>query len=1507
MPPDRDSILNIINDIENGNIDIDTLFIIANSMLNEKTERKIIHAFLDIGHLPFVNTSISKLNRIDEWLELLVQLIIRSRYTLGHLVYNRSKKYLQKTLFQEIVNGKVVYHSYEMIWEEMMKVASALTKLEENCGQPIRVGILTPNCLRGAILDLTCLSFHFQIIPVPANASQKDMAFIVDHGGITHLFIDPEINHEIKISFSNAAVISINEKEWSQFIQKGEQSDPLTVLKRIGNVDMDGIATIMYTSGTTGEPKGITFTQTNLITKRFARALALSEIGPNDIFLSYLPLYHTFGRFLEMQGALFWGATYSFAEDSSFDSLRKNFLKTKPTVFISVPKRWTQLYETIQSLIGDHTDDDKSVKKAIKKVTGGNLKWGLSAAGYLDPDIFQFFQLHKINLLSGYGMTEATGGITMTPFDDYQVDSVGKALPGIECSLMDDGELKIKGPYVSSHYFNDPLIPSMEDGWFRTGDIFQEEDGHYFIKDRKKEIYKNAAGQTLTPQKIENMLSEFEAIQSAFLIGDNMNFNTVLIYSDPSYLQKHIPDNDPSKIRSTVSALIQSVNGFLAPFERIVNFAVIPRNFSSDHDELTQKGTYKRKNILSNWENIIHPMYAPNHAHLESNGKIIIFPNWLLKELNIVSQDITWTGRNIKIEPSGKLCKCKWKDDQLYLGEYVYRVEKDSLNLESIILDPKLWLGNSSFVSFVGESLFHLIHYKNSEKITLQEMNTDQPFISDDDSSGFEDSSELEQLHLGTIMLVQSNLEGLKIFDLIMEQKNIQLKKIAMDVLIKLMILSELKFSRMIFKFMIPTLQKKSFIKSLYILFERHQINKKLRSFNIQSSRYEIHHLDELLIELFNKRLALATDGVNEVYVRMLMNLSTEISFSHPSHYRFVRHELMCWILLSDHSSLALSASHAFSQLEKQFKSMIGTVDLQGIEPDSNLEYSWKDVVQFDKVITSEDQKTLLDLIQSKPIIREAVFILSGFKQVHLENIPLNGIWVTPMNTDLPIKQFRFLIKLRDGNAYNFVIYHLMESDVDDIEHISKWQIVKSNGISEKGKTKNLICTSPEHKVIISDYETRSNVYSYLINHVDDINEKKLRDRWDMRWLHFGWSALTGYIQHWVLSKNTFSIKNPTLKNVIISEYDNAYDVILTHTLFHEPTHSSLEFISQLYEKLIIQTEQEFTGLNHVVTWEIVFTAVLQSAGKIKGLELLKNISEELVDKTVFDLDKNRIDEYIIEVESYGYIPKPVIFAALRFQRWLDLNPNASIQSRSEILQELYDDYNLHLIYTLHPEIRIRYYLLTCFMDHSTIVAKRLFQLASHLHHKEIDVLELEDHVHELANHEACSEEENYFLTRLIYQHVESSDYAELITQASGDRKLDLAVRVKNDQEQFFTIRPPFKPKEIAQFHDLLISYGLAAHFTDDHEFLIILSEKNNIVGGTFWKWIDETTIHLEKIAIHEKFTGTRLGNILLNEMIQRIKKTSATHVTVGFLKPDFFQKYGFKTDESFAGLVKEL
>lgn len=396
-------------------------------------------------------------------------------------------------------------------------------------------------------LDLACLTSGIVNVMIPANSVPHHISYILNKTEASFLFVTDE-KQLAKIKSIKNELIHLQKvvllegksaEDWTisfeEFLNSGTQNHKEFLKELKSKTNANSTATIMFTSGTTGEPKGIVFSQVNIVYKRFCRAMALPKINDRDKYLAFLPLFHTFGRYLEMMGAIFWGAEYVFMENPSAETMVTNMQQVKPSIFISIPKKWMQLYERIISEVDIEFEEEEIIKNKVLEITGGNLKWGLSAAGYLPPDIFMFFQKYGIELMSGFGMTEATGGITMTPPNKYVENSLGKELPGIEIKVAEDGELLIRGNYVMTGYYGESHEETFDsDGWFATGDIMRrDENGFIEIIDRKKEIYKNIKGETVAPQKIENLFRDFDLVKQVFLVGDHKPFNTVLIY--PNY------------------------------------------------------------------------------------------------------------------------------------------------------------------------------------------------------------------------------------------------------------------------------------------------------------------------------------------------------------------------------------------------------------------------------------------------------------------------------------------------------------------------------------------------------------------------------------------------------------------------------------------------------------------------------------------------------------------------------------------------------------------------------------------------------------------------------------------------------------------------------------------------------------------------------------------------------------------------------------------------------------
>jgi len=321
--------------------------------------------------------------------------------------------------------------------------------------------------------------------------------------------------------------------------------------------------------------------------------------------------------------------------------------------------------------------------------------------------------------------------------------------------------------------------------------------------------------------------------------------------------------------------------------------------------------------------------------------------------------------------------------------------------------------------------------------------------------------------------------------------------------------------------------------------------------------------------------------------------------------------------------------------------------------------------------------------------------------------------------------------------------------------------------------------------------------------------------------------------------------------------------------------------------------------------WEILFTVTLEVFGLKVGSKILRTIKKSHKN---LKLSPARVKEFLNEVNKSGLLRKQVVFASLRYQRWLDLNPGATYKARGIIIQDLYKDYKLQALMEKYPETRIRFFLMTVFQDANTELVKKLNDLMTEMRSGSISEENLETHLHFIHDEIDLNKEEKYFLTRLVFEHVDAADFAELITRGVGKKgRLDLIVLVKDKNSQPFNIRPPFHPKEVARFHRLLLEARLDVQFESRHEFLLIIGKKDQLVGGVFWKKTSSGIAHLEKIVISPPYQKNHLSIRLIEELFNRLRLKKFKFLTVGFFQSGLFYRLGFEIDQKFGGLVKKL
>jgi long-chain acyl-CoA synthetase len=566
------------------------------------------------------------------------------------------------------VNGRWEPTSSAEFLRRIAGLSNALEQLGVKTGD--RVGLFAPNRPEWHVADFAILGLGAADVPIYFNESPDRIVYILNHAGVEVVIVVGEMQSRrllecrgrlttVKHVICAAAPADLGD-DILRFETLAAATGGAAVAEyrlRAARVTSDQIATIIYTSGTTGEPKGVMLTHKNLSSNEETSVEAY-RMTPADQALSFLPLSHVYER-VTAYAYLFHGVPVAYVE--RMEDLPQALLEVRPTIAAAVPRVFEKLYANILQKGRESTGSkrrifdwairvakesvrwkaygedapawlhirwmiaDRIVYSKIREGIGGRFRAFISGGGPLARELAEFFWAVGVPIYQGYGLTETSPVVSANYPGANKVGTVGQPIENVSVRIAGDGEILVHGPCVMKGYYKKPEDTSAvmsPDGWLATGDIGRlDEEGYLYVTDRKKDLFKTAAGKFVAPQPIENVLKVSPLILNAVLVGDGHKFISALIVPNfpnveaaarqqgKTFTSREQLTADPW-VHELIGREVAQVNSKLAQYETIKRFALLDHDFTFDGGQLTYTLKLKRRVIVERYARIIEGLYA---------------------------------------------------------------------------------------------------------------------------------------------------------------------------------------------------------------------------------------------------------------------------------------------------------------------------------------------------------------------------------------------------------------------------------------------------------------------------------------------------------------------------------------------------------------------------------------------------------------------------------------------------------------------------------------------------------------------------------------------------------------------------------------------------------------------------------------------------------------------------------------------------------------------------------
>ncbi len=524
---------------------------------------------------------------------------------------------------------------HDLSWTDYRRQADAAAAGLLSLGvQPgDRVAILSENRFEWLIADHAILSCGAADVPLHAPLAAAQVEYQVGHSESRGIVVSGQCQAdkvfavlaslpalEFLVSFEPIAAPAgccLKMLTWESLKHHGWQAGDMArqeIARRESALTCSDLATIIYTSGTTENPKGVMLSHDNLLTNA-AGTGKISFMEPDDVLLSWLPYSHIYARTVDHYLTTWAGLTLALAE--SIETLIVNLAEVQPTWLTAVPRFYEKVWTSVEGQPLAKRDE------SLRKLFGPRIKQLCSGGAPLPRHVCAAFHAAGLPLLEGYGLTESSPVISFNNAESFKIGSVGRTIENVEVRIADDGEILTRGPHVMQGYWKNPTATAeaIRDGWLHTGDVGKlDEEGFLSITDRKKDLFVTSAGKNIAPSELERLLTSDPYIDQAVVYGDGRHFISALIVPNAALLRGEAERLGCGWIESngfvTTDALIEfmqsridAVMEIVSQPERVKRCLLLDKPFQLAEDELTATMKVRRRHILAKHEHELAALY----------------------------------------------------------------------------------------------------------------------------------------------------------------------------------------------------------------------------------------------------------------------------------------------------------------------------------------------------------------------------------------------------------------------------------------------------------------------------------------------------------------------------------------------------------------------------------------------------------------------------------------------------------------------------------------------------------------------------------------------------------------------------------------------------------------------------------------------------------------------------------------------------------------------------------